>query len=215
MVKRQNTSPAVMQQRGTGKNSLDDFPTPPWATRALFHMFDAYGIANSFGSVWEPTANRGFMVRPMKERFKTVHASDIADYGGGYPIDDFLFPNFATVGVYDWIITNPPFVMAKEFTLTAIERAKYGVAILARSAFAEGQERYNELFLPHPPAYEMQFVQRVPMVQSRCDRDATTATCYSWFVWLLHWNGPTFKVWIPPNRQKWEKVGDYGEIAAT
>jgi site-specific DNA-cytosine methylase len=30
-----NTSPAVMQQRHEPHNSLDDFPTPPWATRAL------------------------------------------------------------------------------------------------------------------------------------------------------------------------------------
>ena len=31
----QNTSHAVMAQRAELKNSLDDFPTPPWATRAL------------------------------------------------------------------------------------------------------------------------------------------------------------------------------------
>jgi hypothetical protein len=31
----QNTSHAVMAQRSEAKDSLDDFPTPPWATRAL------------------------------------------------------------------------------------------------------------------------------------------------------------------------------------
>lgn len=31
----QNTSYAVMQQRREAKDSLEDFPTPPWATRAL------------------------------------------------------------------------------------------------------------------------------------------------------------------------------------
>ena len=32
---KQNTSHAVMAQRFEAKDSLDDFPTPPWATRAL------------------------------------------------------------------------------------------------------------------------------------------------------------------------------------
>ena len=37
----QNTSHAVMAQRSEAKDSLDDFPTPPWATRALFeHIVD-------------------------------------------------------------------------------------------------------------------------------------------------------------------------------
>lgn len=31
----QNTSHAVMAQRVEAHDSLDDFPTPPWATRAL------------------------------------------------------------------------------------------------------------------------------------------------------------------------------------
>jgi hypothetical protein len=31
----QNTSHAVMAQRVEPAHSLDDFPTPPWATRAL------------------------------------------------------------------------------------------------------------------------------------------------------------------------------------
>ena len=32
----QNKSHAVMSQRFESINSLDDFPTPPWATRSLF-----------------------------------------------------------------------------------------------------------------------------------------------------------------------------------
>ena len=37
----QNTSHAVMAQRVEPKDSADDFPTPPWATRALVeHVLD-------------------------------------------------------------------------------------------------------------------------------------------------------------------------------
>ena len=34
----QNTSHAVMAQRIEPADSLDDFPTPPWATRALLKI---------------------------------------------------------------------------------------------------------------------------------------------------------------------------------
>jgi|tagenome__1003787_1003787.scaffolds.fasta_scaffold20922105_5 hypothetical protein len=35
----QNTSHAVMAQRVEPKDSADDFPTPPWATRACVPYF--------------------------------------------------------------------------------------------------------------------------------------------------------------------------------
>jgi hypothetical protein len=38
----QNRSNAVMAPRIEGRESLDDFPTPPWATRALIeHVIGA------------------------------------------------------------------------------------------------------------------------------------------------------------------------------
>jgi hypothetical protein len=68
----QNRSLAVMQQRSEPHDSLDDFPTPPWATRALceFLLFNGYEIENC--TVREPAANRGHMVRPLQEYFASV-----------------------------------------------------------------------------------------------------------------------------------------------
>ena len=43
----QNRSHAVMAQRVEGKGSPDDFPTPPWATRALLeHVIPNRGLAS-------------------------------------------------------------------------------------------------------------------------------------------------------------------------
>ncbi len=58
----QNRTSAVMQQRREPHNSLDDFPTPPWGTRALLERLDGDLRAMSCR---EPCANRGFMVRPL------------------------------------------------------------------------------------------------------------------------------------------------------
>ena len=61
---RQNTSDAVMAQRGVDKNGPDDFPTPPWGTRALLTHVIAVG---SHETVLEPAANRGYMSEVLKE----------------------------------------------------------------------------------------------------------------------------------------------------
>ena len=77
----QNRSSAVMQQRSEPHDSLDDFPTPPWATRALCEWLVANWCQER--SDWasftcrEPAANRGHMVRPLREYFGQVLASDL------------------------------------------------------------------------------------------------------------------------------------------
>ena len=85
----QNTSSAVMQQRSEPHDSLDDFPTQPWATRALVEKV-LWKTINPFDGdppaifrklqAWEPACNRGHMAKPLKEYFFGVHASDIFDY---------------------------------------------------------------------------------------------------------------------------------------
>lgn len=108
----QNTSHAVMAQRVEGVDSLDDFPTPPWATRAfLSHYFSGDDLTEQ--SVWEPACGRGHMAQVLSEFFGSVRASDIFNYGYG-EIQDFLTGLTALRSV-DWLITNPPFRLAEDF----------------------------------------------------------------------------------------------------
>jgi hypothetical protein len=91
---KQNTSHAVMAQRFESLDNLDDFPTPPWATRALCEYLTRMGLELGFMSVWEPACGRGHMARPFTEYFGTVHASDIHPYGHGAVFDFFrAFPS--------------------------------------------------------------------------------------------------------------------------
>src|SRR5262245_21823690 len=127
----QNTSHAVMTQRHEAKDSLDDFPTPPWATRALLeHVL--YGRDLRQQSCWEPACGEGHMAKVLEEFFGAVAASDIYPYGYGSEHD--FFDDTLMVDV-DWIITNPPFKHAEEFATKALSVAKRGVAIFARSVF--------------------------------------------------------------------------------
>lgn len=240
----QNASHAVMAQRHEAPDSLDYFPTPPWATRALVEHLNTWGDV-SRDSVWEPACGEGHMARPLAESFAQVVASDIHDYGHG-AVYDFLgagslLEEAPPISDPDWIITNPPFNRAAEFALRAAEVAREGFALLVRTSFLEGGTRYEELFSQHPPEWILQFSERVIMTKGRLldpgklywDEQAqrskrpSSATSYCWIVWvqptdsgvrMRPWHPSHFPAfcWIPPCRRRLERPGDYDapELAA-
>jgi hypothetical protein len=207
----QNISHAVMNQRHEAHDSLDDFPTPPWAVRALCEYVLPTKVLKSL-TCWEPACNRGYMARPLREYFHEVLATDIHNYGwdGQERVADFLFerPQADSHDV-NAIITNPPFRLAAQFAFHALTVWKPDIsALLVRTNFLEGKERFETLFTPHPPATVAQFVERVPMVKGRYDQDASTATSYAWIVWKRGWSSGTKFQWIPPCRRQLQKASD-------
>lgn len=203
----QNTSHAVMSQRVEARDSLDDFPTPPWATRALMEY--VIGSKDVVGSMTclEPACGAGHMSKVLKEYFGTVQDADVKNYGYG-DVRDFLLYPYENKS-FDWVITNPPFRLAEEFVLRSLKIARIGVAILARTVFLESSGRYRAIFETTPPTKFAQFVERVPMVKGRLDRSATTATGYCWLVWQKKASGTPRLMWIPPCRKSLERPGDY------
>jgi len=187
-----------MANRHEAVDSLDFFPTPPWATRALLvHVLgDVSGC-----SCWEPAAGAGHMAEVLRESFETVRASDVHDYGKRYEIGSFVGqgPDVAPAATADWIITNPPFNLAVEFAERALGIASDGVALLVRTSWLESADRYERLFRDRPPSQVGLFVERVPMVKGRWDPKASTATSYAWIVWRPFMKKSETKiVWIPP-----------------
>jgi hypothetical protein len=202
----QNTSHAVMSQRIEPIDSPDDFPTPPWATRALIEHIVGRDRVRDLTCL-EPACGAGHMARPLKEYFSVVKCADAYDYGYA-PVRDFLSYPYETNAV-DWVITNPPFRLAEEFVLRSFDVARQGVAVLVRTVFLESVGRYNRLFCSDPPTIFAQFVERVPMVRGRLDEKATTATGYAWLVWEHDRRGSSELAWIPPCRRKLERHTDY------
>lgn len=198
----QNRSHAVMAQRHESADSRDDFPTPPWATRAFLHHAGIEGR-----SVWEPACNRGYMSRVLQERFDWVYSSDIERYTPDHAVIDFLGAD--SVAAFEWVITNPPFRLAQEFMWQAMRIATKGVALLTRTVFIEGAGRYQTVFAHRRPNYVYQYAERVPMVKGRYDPNASTATAYCWLVWLIDQPAEeTILRWVPPCKRQFERVGD-------
>jgi hypothetical protein len=199
MTIRPSGSLSVMAQRREPPDALDYFPTPLWSSRALFqHVLPAVGV-DAISSAWEPACGEGHMAAVIAEFAQTVVASDIFPYGYGTAPHDFLHDE--PLKRPDWIITNPPFSIACEFTLRALELASEGVAMLVRTQWIEGVGRYEKLFRDRPPTVYAPFVERVPMVKGRWDPDASTATSYAWFVWRKGASGLPRIFWIPPGRR--------------
>lgn len=195
---------AVMANRVEEKDELDDFPTPPWAAWALAKMLPPNTVSPN-KRVWEPAANRGHLVQGLLKNFKYVYASDIKDYGSGFDTLDFLGDRIeGNIGHFDWIITNPPFVKAEAFLQRALEyEPKYGVALLMRTQWIEGEGRYERVF-SKMPFMLFPFAERVAMIKGRFDPDASTATSYSWFVWSPGRVSQSRVQVIPPGwKKKW------------
>ncbi|SEB78395.1 hypothetical protein [Rhodobacter sp. 24-YEA-8] len=219
--KGQNVSTAVMQRRVEPHDSLDDFPTPPWATRALCEWLKISAECAEEHPLMlaarEPCANRGHMVRVLCEYFATVDAADVHDYGAGFPVRDYLFgPDPELV---DWTVMNPPFRLAEQFIQRGLRTSRHGIAVIVRSAFLEGVGRYRDLFSVMPPSDVLQFTERVPMHRGKlAGPGGTTATAYCWIIWRSRYQGSVTRFrWIAPCRGNLERDGDYpaepGEFA--
>lgn len=201
---------AVMASRREPPDSLEFFPTAPWATRAFcIHVLaEQCGLDLAAQSVWEPAAGEGHMSEVLKEFFAKVHASDVFDYGRGYAHGAFVADKIGLVDDLsrcpfdpDWIITNPPFSLAEAFVVRALAEARVGVAIIMPTRWLEGIERYENIFSTIPPTIVAISVERIPMTKGRWDPAASTATSYIWFVWDKRRGGRTDTIWIPPGQR--------------
>jgi hypothetical protein len=192
-------SPAVAAQRVEPADSLDFFPTPPWATRAFVqHVALPVLGARICDTVLEPACGEGHMAEPLAETFISVHASDIHPYGYGAVLD-FLLDAPAGFEQFDWIFTNPPFNRSVDFARTALAMARRGVALLVRTPWMHTAGRWK-LFQDHPPYVIAFYVERVPMHRGRWEPDGDTASDYCWVCWKQGAE-PRAPLWIPPGRR--------------
>ncbi len=209
----QNRSSAVMAQRAEAHDSLDDFPTPPWAGRALCQFLRGQLLQYlQLVDVREPAANRGHLVRVLAEHFREVIASDVHDYGAGFPLHDYLMPVQDEVRVA-WTITNPPYRLAEGFIARALACSGVGVAMLVRTSFLEGAGRFTRLYDVTPPTHVLQFSERVVMHKGTLSEHGSTATSYAWVIWFKpHIGKPTQLHWIGTGaRKRLTRAGDYPE----
>lgn len=189
---------SIMSGRVEPDDSLDYFPTPPCATRALVEIvFKHLGVPYYNASVREPACGEGHIAEVLTEYFGRVSASDIFDYGYG-EVANFLDEHTSLTA--DWFITNPPFdEKAEAFLTRMLQLARVGVAMFVRLQWLEGEGRYARIYDPdkNPPTLIAFFSERIALCKGRWDPEGGTATAYIWLVWLKG-RKPQAPFWIPP-----------------
>ena len=156
----------------------DYYATPSRALDAVIPYLDKnYPI-------WEPACGEGHLSKTLKDKGFTVKESDVIVRS--YPCEQI---DFLQMGRHEWngdILTNPPFISAKEFAEKAIDTLVEGkkLFLFLRVQFLESQKR-RYLFENSPPKFILVYSKRNPQCARNGDFSKPTgnASMYCWFIW--------------------------------
>lgn len=153
--------------------------------------------------IWEPACGTGNLSKKLADLGYTVYSSDLVDRGFGEARGlDFFQCNAIppVIANCDCILTNPPYSVAEDFILHALDLLPSGglCIMFLKTLFLEGQRRYINLFREQPPRYVLPFSKRIACRHGGkvSGFKGSGAVSYSWFVWEKDWFGDPVIKWI-------------------
>lgn len=175
-----------------GRVENDFYATHPDSTKALLE------VEEIIYPVLEPACGEGHIAKLLTSG--EVESFDLVDRGYGKVADFFEEPIFS--GVYQTIITNPPFSLFQEFVERALELAGKKVIMFGKLQALEGQKRATYL-QKTPLKYVYVFKQRQQPLRNGSDIDeltgkkmASSTMAFAWFVWEKGYTGEPIIRWI-------------------
>lgn len=149
-------------------------------------------------NVWECACGGLHLSNKLKELGYNVRTSDLVKRVEDDNIEVLDFLSYQ--GKYDGdIVTNPPYILAKEFVLKALDIVNEGnkVVMFLKLLFLESQNRYEELFKLYPPKKIYVFSKRVRcQINGDFSKKDSSAICYAWYVWEKGYKGLPTIDWI-------------------
>lgn len=173
------------------RKKADFYETPYSLTRQLLKH------ENLVGSILEPACGDGAIVKILKEWFPTESY--------GYFVDWYDLPTdfLKDTHIWDTIITNPPFSLAKEFILKAKTLAARKIIFLLPLSYLHGKARYDLIWCDKEfPLARVWVFTRYPMLGDKLREDGKYRTgmmVYAWFVWDKKHKGHPEIRWIDNN----------------
>lgn len=169
------------------REPYDFYPTPPEPTRAFLHA--EINHIRPYGSVWEPAAGDGAMVREMQVLGLNVFASDLVDRGCGAELQSFYDFDKAPAPA---IVTNPPFSECNErdgkgrWIWHALDNLGVDYMALLMNWSWPGAGGHAGLWAKHPPS-------RAYLMRWKIDFTGQGAPpmLNGWFVWDKRHKGET------------------------
>lgn len=177
-----------MSQRVSGyeRRPNDLYETPEWVTEALLpHIMQRVDAP-----IWEPAAGNGKIANVLERIVPFVFQSDIQGEPGLVEELDFLTTNKIHCD-FDFIITNPPYELAREFIVKALDMSYPSglVAMLLRTDFDHAKTRQS-LFGEHRAfAKKLVLTKRIKWFEGTTGSPSFN---HAWFIWdWLHEGAPT------------------------
>lgn len=188
-----DTIPAVVRypkkesKSETFRKDADFYPTPDYATEALFSREKFEGL------VLEPSCGHGHMSKII-EKYNKCISSDIRDNIEVYGTKNIDFLKITEK--YDNVITNPPFKIANDFVFKSKKVSTKKIALLLSIGFLEGVKRY-EIFIDKdfPLKKVIVFSRRVKFMES----ESAPITTVAWFIWDKEYKGEPTLEWVSPD----------------
>lgn len=178
------------------RKPADFYPTPPDVTYSLRpHLLD---LLPEGSLILEPACGDGAMAKALEECGYRVHATDLReDSGYGEGGIDFLKADIYP-GVFDAVVTNPPFNLAAAFIERSLEVAPV-VAMLLKSQYWHAAKR-RSLFESHRPSRILPLTWRPSFLEK--ERGSSPLMDVMWVVWSRGSNHtdyyPIKRITVPP-----------------
>ena len=166
------------QDKKKTRKDGDYYPTPSAATQVLIDNVDIKG------TVFEPCAGK---TRAIANLFPDCVTNDIDQNPDFQDSWDFNLNAGSSnawkkFGIYDWIVTNPPFDHAPDIIPLAWEHCRVGIAFLLRLSYLEPcQNRSGWLKEHEPHLSDLLFLN--PRIRFRDDTRGTDSVTTAWMVW--------------------------------
>jgi hypothetical protein len=186
---------SVYSTLGASNHSLENreindfYATDP---EAIVHLL---GLEKFSNKIWEPACGKGHLSHFMELKGYEVRSTDLIDRGYGQGGIDFLAVNEPWNGD---IITNPPYILASEFIIKAMQLIPNGnkIAMFLKLQFLEGKER-KKLFKQYPPKVVYVSSSRINCAKNgEFEKSSSSAIAYGWFLWEKGFTGEPVIRWF-------------------
>lgn len=154
--------------RGAKRREKDAYPTPSWCIESLIPEI----VFLTGTRILKPCCGNGVIWRAL-EHVPWVDSIDWCEIDKGRDFLEWKFENER----FDFIITNPPFSLAKEFIDKSLALANCVIMLLPQSFF--GSLSRKEFWRQHPPTAQFILSKR----PSFTGDGKTDSEVYSWVVW--------------------------------
>lgn len=181
-------------KRDEKQSSNDLYTTPTLALDAIYpYLIDDFPIT---AKMLEPCAGMHDIAEYFRDRGRKVDTNEL------YPVDGYEYDDTSDfladenqLGMYDLIITNPPYNRAVDFVLKGFEHAPVQWHFL-RLSFLEGQDRFKQLFNLGKLSNVYIFTYRVSCPKG-VDREKTAnSVCYAWYRFDKYYCGQPKLHWL-------------------